>query len=287
LGYFTIIPLALSSLFLTRWRLTELRPIPAVKAKGQTTMTKQTILSDTDKAAIIGAKAFQVQILIGRGQFKKIGRPTLQTARDAAAGLEREVNNGRRCMIHAIHENRAILVPASFYPAAPAAAAKPKAGPAQAAKAKAAAKKTAKGKRAAKKPAGGSSKADIAFKMLTAAKGTTRAAIVEACGGWGIDLKQFAARKGLKLRRDADGTLFVTAGHPAATGRVPARSRKFSPSWGELSLRGGEARPARPCFSLPTTPPWAGHGCGGTVARHCRPAPVSISRVFAPWHAPR
>jgi hypothetical protein len=60
------------------------------------------------------------------------------------------------------------------------------------------------------KPAG-DIKAAIAYRMLTAAKGTTRAAIVEACGGWGIDLRQFAARMNLKLRRDADGMIYGTA----------------------------------------------------------------------------
>jgi len=47
--------------------------------------------------------------------------------------------------------------------------------------------------------------------MLISAKGTTRAAIVEACGGWGIELKQFSARKGLRLHRDADGIIHGTA----------------------------------------------------------------------------
>ena len=47
--------------------------------------------------------------------------------------------------------------------------------------------------------------------MLTSTKGTTHAVIVEACGGWGIDIKQFAARKGLKLRRDADDMIYGTA----------------------------------------------------------------------------
>lgn len=65
------------------------------------------------------------------------------------------------------------------------------------------AKKTASGK-----PADGT-KAAIAYRMLTSPKGTTRSAIVEACGGWGIDLTQFAARKNLKLRRGDEGLIFA------------------------------------------------------------------------------
>ena len=71
-------------------------------------------------------------------------------------------------------------------------------------------KPAAKASKVAKKPAG-DTKAAIAYRMLTSAKGTTRAAIVEACDGWGIDVKQFCARKGLKLWNGADGTLFAAA----------------------------------------------------------------------------
>jgi hypothetical protein len=69
------------------------------------------------------------------------------------------------------------------------------------------AKQTKKG---ATKKTAAPGKAEIAYRMLTAAKGMTRAAIVEACGGWGIDVKQFCARKNLKLRKDKDGALFAT-----------------------------------------------------------------------------
>ena len=140
-----------------------------------------------------------MQILIGRGEYKKVGRPTLQTARDWAV-LEKKANNGRKAIMHAIHENRAILVPASIDPAAPAQATKTETKPQKAAKPKPAAKAS----KVAKKPADDSNAA-IAYRMLTSAKGTTRAAMVEACGGWGIDLK------GLKLCRDADGAIYGTA----------------------------------------------------------------------------
>ncbi len=44
-------------------------------------MPKSTITA-ADEAAIASARAFQVQILIGRGEYKQVGRPTLQTARE-------------------------------------------------------------------------------------------------------------------------------------------------------------------------------------------------------------
>lgn len=60
-----------------------------------------------------------------------------------------------------------------------------------------------------KKPA--PTKAAIAYRMLTSKKGTTRAAIVEACGGWRIDLAQFAERKNLRLKKNADGIITARA----------------------------------------------------------------------------
>ena len=105
-----------------------------------------------------------MQILIGRGEYKKVGRPTLQTARDWAV-LEKKANNGRKAMMHAIHENRAILVPASIDPAAPAQATKTETKPQKAAKPKPAAKAS----KVAKKPAG-DSKAAIAYRMLAACR---------------------------------------------------------------------------------------------------------------------
>lgn len=42
-------------------------------------------------------------------------------------------------------------------------------------------------------------------------KGVTRKAIVEATA-WQVDLKQLAARKGLRLKRNADGAIRATGG---------------------------------------------------------------------------
>ena len=126
-------------------------------------------------------------------------RPTLQTAREWAPVLEREAANGRKAMVHAIADDRAILVPADYDPAATAAPVeKPPAAKAKAAKGRKKSgadlrsiisKDKVSAKKAAKRKPAGDTKAAIAHRMLTA-KGTTRAAIVEACGGWGIDIKQ-------------------------------------------------------------------------------------------------
>jgi Meckel syndrome type 1 protein len=91
----------------------------------------------------------------------------------------------------------------------------PKAAPAPKAKAakangKAKPKATAKAapKAAAKtktpKAAAAGSKTEQVLAMLK--KGATRTAIVEATG-WQVDLKQLAARKGLKLSKDKDGVI--------------------------------------------------------------------------------
>lgn len=168
----------------------------------------KTDLTPADRAAIENARAFTVQILVGR-EFKKIGRPTLATARAAAPALECEANNGRRAMIQAIADGRAILVPPSYQPDAKAEARKPT-EPVKPKAEKPKAPSNAKAAKPAKAKPKAGSKADIALRMLTASKGTTRAAIVEATG-WGIDVKQFCARKSLKLRKTADGTLFATA----------------------------------------------------------------------------
>ena len=80
----------------------------------------------------------------------------------------------------------------------PAAAKKAKAGPAPA-------KKAAAPKKAAASAPRAGSKTETVLKMLK--KGATRAAIVEATDGWQVDLKQLAARKGLKLHKDADGVI--------------------------------------------------------------------------------
>lgn len=79
--------------------------------------------------------------------------------------------------------------------------------------AKPAAKKAAPAKPAAKKAAAPAkrdgSKVATVIAMLTGKKPTTRKAIVEATG-WQVDLKALCARKGMKLKKAADGTLSAT-----------------------------------------------------------------------------
>ncbi|MCS3496194.1 hypothetical protein M2189_004846 [Bradyrhizobium japonicum] len=164
-------------------------------------MPKPTPLSAAEINAIQGAKQFQTSILIGRGKYRSALHPSLAAAREAAPQIEAEVNNGRRCMVHAIDRatEKAILVPVGFDPAAPVAAkaekpAKPKA--------------SAKPAKATKPKAG--SKSNIAVKMLGRKGGAARKAIVEACGGWQVDLKQLCARRGLKLQRLADGNFIAS-----------------------------------------------------------------------------
>ena len=95
-------------------------------------------------------------------------------------------------MVHAIADDRAILVPADYDPAATTAPVeKPPAAKAKAAKGRKKSgadlrsiisKDKVSAKKAAKRKPAGDTKAAIAYRMLTVAKGTTRAAIVEACG---------------------------------------------------------------------------------------------------------
>ena len=56
-------------------------------------------------------------------------------------------------------------------------------------------------------------KTETVIRMLR--KGATRIAIVEATG-WQVDLKQLAARKGLKLKKNAEGVIRATGGKKAA-----------------------------------------------------------------------
>lgn len=77
------------------------------------------------------------------------------------------------------------------------------------------AKKAAVKKTAAKtaKKAAGESKTATVIKMLTGAKKVTRADIVAATG-WQVDLKALCARKGMRLKKDAEG--YVSATPPKA-----------------------------------------------------------------------
>lgn len=87
--------------------------------------------------------------------------------------------------------------------AKPAKAAKPekKAKPAKAAKAKPAKKAKPEGK----------SKVDIVVAMLTGKKAVTRKDIAEAVEWPSINIKAICARKGMKLKQAADGTLSASA----------------------------------------------------------------------------
>ena len=68
---------------------------------------------------------------------------------------------------------------------------------------------TTKAKAAPKK--GDGSKTETAVAMLR--KGATRAAIAEACKWPSIDIKALAARKNLRLKKDADGVITATGGN--------------------------------------------------------------------------
>jgi hypothetical protein len=153
---------------------------------------------------------------------------SLDAARIEAAKLNATANNGRKALVYAITaDGRAILVPALYgrtpadagseaakaddkardakaKPAKAAKAAKPAKAPAKKAKAKPAAKKTAAAKR-------DGSKVEIVIAMLTGKKAVTRKDIAEATEWPSINIKAICARKGMKLKKNADGTLSASA----------------------------------------------------------------------------
>ena len=139
--------------------------------------------------------------------------PALGAARITQARMNATANNGRKALVYAITPDGQSIVVPETYGTAPAANPPALVGtlPAKPAAKKPAKAITPKVKPAPAKAKGGESKADIALKMLTRKQGATRKQIVEACGGWGIDIAQFAARKGLKMRKDADGVITATA----------------------------------------------------------------------------
>ncbi|WP_166304690.1 hypothetical protein [Bradyrhizobium sp. 2S1] len=150
---------------------------------------------------------------------------TLAGARLEAAKLNATANNSRKALVHAITaEGRAILVPALYgrTPAdagSEAAKADDKARDAKAAKpakvarpAKAKSARKAKAKPAAKKAAKREgSKVEIVIAMLTGKKAVTRKDIAEATEWPSINIKAICARKGMKLKKAADGTLSASA----------------------------------------------------------------------------
>lgn len=173
-----------------------------------------------DLALIPACKKFTATILKNnKPQTAEFG--TLGGARIEAARLNATANNGRKALVYAITaEGRAILVPASYGEPNPAKAADAK--PAQAAKpakpakpAKAAkptkAAKPAKPAKAAKTKAEGKSKVEIVIAMLTGRKAVTRKDIAEAVQWPSINVKAICARKGMKLKQAADGTLSASA----------------------------------------------------------------------------
>lgn len=183
-----------------------------------------------DTKAIEGAQLFTATLFLGTGKFDRAEGPTLAKVRALGQAMEAKANNGRKAVIHAYatEGGKAILVPASFGKAkangsAPEAVpAKAKAAKAKApavakdsakgakVKAKARAKAPAKAKAKAKAGTRDGSKTATVIAMLRKGK-HTRAEIVEATG-WGVDINALAARKGLKIKRTAEGILTATGG---------------------------------------------------------------------------
>lgn len=169
-------------------------------------------LSATDIAIIERAKTFKVSVFAGRGKYLQAERPTLALARQWGPALEKEANNGKKAMVYAIdpETDSSVFVPAAYDPEQSPMKAAEKAAASKPAKSatgdkKPAAAKVRKSKAGKPAKADGPSKSDIAVKMLQRKGGAARKDIVEACGGWGVDLKQLCARRGLKLRKLADG----------------------------------------------------------------------------------
>jgi hypothetical protein len=199
--------------------------------------TKKTHPADAADLALIPAcTKFTATILKdNKPQTTEFG--TLEAARIEAAKLNATSNHGRKALVYAITaEGRAILVPAGYgrTPAdagSEAAKADDKARdakaepekakavekkPAAAKPAKAPAAKKAKAKPAAKKAAAPAkkrdgSKVEIVIAMLTGKKAVTRKDIAEATDWPSINIKAICARKGMKLKKNADGTLSASA----------------------------------------------------------------------------
>lgn len=182
-------------------------------------MPKQTHPADAaDMAAILAAKEFTAKLFRGKGKWDEATSTSLAGIRAQAASLEKAAANGKKALVYAMLEGKAVPVPAEPKAgngkAAPAKA-KAKAAPKKAAKAKAkkaAPKKAAKGKAKAKavkapRETRKGSKTETVIAMLRKGK-HTRADIVEATG-WQVDLKALAARKGLRLKKDAEGVLSI------------------------------------------------------------------------------
>ena len=213
--------------------------------------TKKTHPADTADLALIPAcKKFTATILKG-GKPNTSELASLDAARIEAAKLNATANGMRKALVYAITDDgRSILVPA-LYGRTPADAGneaakaddkardakpqgpktgKPSEADVAAAKAEAAERAALKAKPAkAEKPAKkakpakaakpakpkpakeGPSKVDTVIKMLTGKKAVTRKDIAEAVEWPSINIKAICARKGMKLKQAADGTLSASA----------------------------------------------------------------------------
>lgn len=67
-----------------------------------------------DTAAIASARQFTATLFRGVGKFDKAEAPSLPAIRAKAAEMEKAAKNGKRAMIHAVVNGKAIPVPASF-----------------------------------------------------------------------------------------------------------------------------------------------------------------------------
>ena len=194
-------------------------------------MTKKIHPADVADLALIPACTKFTATILKDNKPQTTEFDSLAGARLEAAKLNATANNGRKALVYAITaEGRAILVPA-LYGRTPADAgseaakadakardakpAKPKAAKPAAKKAAAKPAKKAKAKPAAKKAAtpkkDGGSKVEIVIAMLTGKKAVTRKDIAEATEWPSINIKAICARKGMKLKKSADGTLSASA----------------------------------------------------------------------------
>jgi hypothetical protein len=180
--------------------------------------TKKNHRADAADAALIPAcKKFTATILKdNKPQTSEFD--TLADAQLAAAKLNATANNGRKALVYAITDDgRAILVRA-LKEAAPAKAqaetkpAEPKPAPAKVANpAKAPAKKAKPVAKKAAAPKREGSKVEIVIAMLTGRKAVTRKDIAEATKWPSVNIKAICVRKGMKLKKNAEGTLSASA----------------------------------------------------------------------------
>ena len=142
---------------------------------------------------------------------------TLGGARIEAARLNATANNGRKALVYAITgEGRAILVPASYGEPNPAKAADAPRRPPRSLRrpirrlSRPRPRSLPSRRRPKAKPEG-KSKVEIVIAMLTGRKAVTRKDIAEAVEWPSINIKAICARKSMKLKQAADGTLSASA----------------------------------------------------------------------------